>query len=120
LINLVSNAVKFTHRGGITISAKLSTVNIKPGEIPIFAEVCVEDTGIGIKEEDLKKIFDKFVQVDPTLRREYEGTGLGLSIVKGYVELHKGELWVISKYGEGSKFCFTLPSKKEVFEISKA
>ena len=116
LINLVSNAVKFTHTGGIAISAKPSTRNTKPGEPPIFAEVCVEDTGIGIKEEDLKKIFDKFVQVDPTLVRQYEGTGLGLSITKGYVELHKGEIWVTSKYGEGSKFCFSIPLKKELPE----
>ncbi len=113
LMNLVSNAVKFTHKGGITISAKPSAINIEPGEIPVFAEVCIEDTGIGIKEQDLGKIFDKFVQVDPTLSRQYEGTGLGLSITKGYVELHKGEMWVTSKYGKGSKFCFSLPLKRE-------
>ena len=116
LINLISNAVKFTHTGGIVVSAKLSSGNIKPGESPIFAEVCIEDTGIGIKEEDTGKIFDKFVQVDPTLVRQYEGTGLGLSITKGFVELHKGEIWVTSKYGEGSKFCFSLPLKKELLE----
>jgi signal transduction histidine kinase len=116
LTNLLSNAVKFTHKGGITISAKPSAINIKPGVIPAFAEVCVEDTGIGIKEQDLGNIFDKFVQVDPTLSRQYEGAGLGLSITKGYVELHKGKIWVTSSYGEGSKFCFTLPLKKEILE----
>jgi len=119
LTNLLSNAVKFTHKGGITISAKTS-INIKPGVIPAFAEVCVEDTGIGIKEQDLGIIFDKFVQVDPTLSRQYEGTGLGLSITKGYVELHKGEIWVTSEYGKGSKFCFSLPLKKELLENSGA
>src|SRR3972149_7299627 len=116
LINLLSNAVKFTHKGEITISARLSDSGIKPGEPAIFEEVCIEDTGIGIKEEDLGRIFDKFVQVDPSTVRQYEGTGLGLSIVRGLVLLHKGKIWVESKYGEGSRFCFTLPIKKEIYE----
>jgi signal transduction histidine kinase len=116
LINLLSNAVKFTHKGKITISARLSDSGIKPGEPAIFEEVCIEDTGIGIKEEDLSRIFDKFVQVDPSTVRLYEGTGLGLSIVRGLVLLHKGNIWVESKYGEGSRFCFTLPIKKEIYE----
>ena len=116
LINLLSNAVKFTHKGGITISARPSERGIKPGELPLFAEVCVEDTGIGIKEEDLSRVFDKFVQVDLTAAREYEGTGLGLSITRGLVALHKGMIWVTSKHGEGSRFCFTLPLKKEILE----
>jgi signal transduction histidine kinase/CheY-like chemotaxis protein len=116
LINLLSNAVKFTQKGGITVSARISERGVKPGEQPLFAEVCVEDTGIGIKEEDISKIFDKFVQVDLTTIRQYEGTGLGLSIARGLVSLHKGIIWVTSKYGEGSKFCFTLPMKKEILE----
>jgi signal transduction histidine kinase len=116
LINLLSNAIKFTHRGGITISAKPSERGIKSGEPPIFAEICVEDTGIGIKEDDLGRIFDKFVQVDPSTVRQYEGTGLGLSIVKGLVSLHKGMIWVTSTYGKGSRFCFILPLRKEILE----
>ena len=112
LINLLSNAVKFTAKGGITISAGLSNQGIKPGERPISAEVCVEDTGIGIKEEDLNTIFDKFVQVDPSTIRQYEGTGLGLSIAKGLVSAYKGMIWVTSRYGEGSKFYFTIPLYK--------
>jgi signal transduction histidine kinase/CheY-like chemotaxis protein len=116
LINLLSNASKFTHHGSITISSRVSERGVKPGEPPIFAEICVEDTGIGIKEEDLGKIFDKFVQVDLTTIRQYEGTGLGLSIARGLVALHKGIIWVTSKFGEGSKFCFTLPLKKEILE----
>jgi signal transduction histidine kinase/CheY-like chemotaxis protein len=116
LINLISNAIKFTHQGGVNISAKLSDRGITPGELPLFAEICVEDTGIGIKEEDLGKIFDKFVQVDLTTIREYEGTGLGLSITRGLVSLHKGMIWATSRYGEGSQFCFTLPLKKEILE----
>ncbi len=116
LINLLSNAVKFTHKGGITISARLSDRGIKPGEQAIFEEVCIKDTGIGIKEEDVDRIFDKFVQVDPSTVRQYEGTGLGLSIVKGLVLLHKGTIWITSEYGKGSRFCFTLPLKKEIYE----
>jgi signal transduction histidine kinase len=118
LMNLLSNAVKFTHKGGITIIAQPSQRGLGPDKIPVFAEICVIDTGIGIKEEELGRIFDKFVQADPTLIRQYEGTGLGLSITKGYVELHKGESWVTSKYGEGSKFCFTLPLRKVTFDES--
>jgi signal transduction histidine kinase/CheY-like chemotaxis protein len=116
LINLLSNAIKFTYQGGITISAKLSERAIKPGEAPKFVEVCVEDTGIGIKDEDISKVFDKFVQADLSTIREYEGTGLGLSIARGLVALHKGMIWATSKYGEGSKFCFTLPIEKEILE----
>ncbi|MEW6326806.1 MAG: response regulator [Thermodesulfobacteriota bacterium] len=116
LINLLSNAVKFTPKGGITITARPSGRGIKPGEEPIFAEVCVEDTGIGIKEEDLGTIFDKFVQVDRTTVRPYEGTGLGLSIARGLVALHKGMIWATSKYGEGSKFYFTIPLNKGILE----
>jgi len=116
LINLLSNAVKFTDKGGVTITARPSERGIKPGESPIFAEVCVEDTGTGIKEEDLGTIFDKFVQVDLTTVRQYEGTGLGLSIARGLVALHKGMMWATSKYGEGSKFAFTIPLDKEMLE----
>ena len=116
LINLLSNAVKFTHKGGIAIRVMPSEHGIKPGEKPLFLEVCVEDTGIGIKKEDYDRIFDKFIQIDPSMRRRYEGTGLGLSIVKGLVLLHRGTIWVTSKPGEGSKFCFTLPLKREILE----
>jgi len=116
LINLLSNAVKFTYKGGITITARPSERGIKPGEPPIFAEVCVQDTGIGIKEEALGTIFDKFVQVDLTTVRQYEGTGLGLSIARGLVALHKGMIWARSEHGEGSKFSFTIPLNKEMLE----
>jgi signal transduction histidine kinase/DNA-binding response OmpR family regulator len=116
LINLLSNAIKFTEKGGVTISARISERGVKPGEPPMFAEICVEDTGIGIKEEDVGKIFDKFVQVDLTTVRQYEGTGLGLSIARGLVSLHKGIIWATSKVGEGSTFCFTLPMRKELLE----
>ena len=116
LINLLSNAVKFTNQGVITISAKPSERGIRAGETPLFVEVCVEDTGIGIKDEDIGKLFDKFSQLDISTIRQYEGTGLGLSIARGLVVLHKGVIWATSKHEEGSKFCFTLPMKKEMLE----
>jgi signal transduction histidine kinase/CheY-like chemotaxis protein len=118
LINLLSNAVKFTARGSITITARPSERGVKPGEPPLFVEVCVEDTGIGIKEEDIGKLFDKFSQLDDSSTRQYEGTGLGLSIARGIIVLHKGVIWVTSEYGKGSKFCFTLPAQKDILEKS--
>ena len=116
LIGLLSNAVKFTSEGSITVTTGISDMGIKKGEPPQFMEICVEDTGIGIKEDDIGKIFDKFVQIDFALVRQYEGTGLGLAIAKGLVNLHKGSIWVTSEYGIGSRFCFTLPLKKELLD----
>lgn len=119
LINLLSNAVKFTAEGAINITAQPSERGIEPGESPIFVEVCVEDTGIGIKEEDLGTIFDKFVQVDLTTVRQHEGTGLGLSIARGLVALHKGMIWAESTYGKGSRFYFTIPLSREMLDGSR-
>ncbi|MCL7487999.1 MAG: response regulator [Desulfobulbaceae bacterium] len=116
LNNLLSNAVKFTDQGGITIHARPSVLGIKPGEQPLFMEICVEDTGIGIKQEDRDKLFDKFSQIDVSSIRQYEGTGLGLSIARGLVVLHKGVIWVQSEFGKGTRMCFTLPVKKELFD----
>jgi len=119
LMNLLSNAVKFTEKGAVSISAKPSGRGIEPGQSPIFAEVCVEDTGIGIKEQDLGMIFDKFVQVDLTTVRQPEGTGLGLSIARALVALHKGMIWATSDYGKGSRFCFTIPLSREILDGSR-
>lgn len=116
LMNLLSNAIKFTNEGEITISAGPSERGTNLGEPPLFIEICVEDSGMGIKDDDISKLFDKFSQLDISTIRQYEGTGLGLSIARGLVVLHKGAIWATSKYGKGSKFCFTLPMKKEMFE----
>ncbi|NOZ58081.1 MAG: hypothetical protein GXO66_00660 [Euryarchaeota archaeon] len=105
LRNLMSNAVKFNRPGGSI------TVEAMPREGK--AEVCVADTGIGIPEDKLDKIFERFYQVDPSPTRRYGGTGLGLAIVKEIVEAHGGEVWVSSKLGEGSRFCFTLPLRPD-------
>jgi len=103
MFNLLSNAVKFTPENGrITINAKLTNQHI---------QVAVTDTGIGIKSEDMDKIFEAFRQLDASYARRYEGTGLGLTLTKRLVELHGGEIWVKSEYGKGSTFTFTLPLK---------
>ncbi len=116
LINLISNAVKFTHQGGITVKARVSERGKDKSGNPQFVEISVTDTGIGIKREDLDKIFDKFAQADVSTTRQYEGTGLGLSIVRGLVALHKGMVWAESEVGKGSTFYVLLPFIKEVFD----
>jgi len=116
LNNLLSNAVKFTDKGGVVIHARPSRAGVGPGEEPLFMEICVEDTGIGIKPEDMDKLFDKFSQIDVSAIRQYEGTGLGLSIARGLVVLHKGMIRVESEFGKGTRMFFTLPVRKEVYE----
>ena len=103
MFNLLSNAVKFTPENGrVTINASLMNQHV---------QIAVSDTGIGIKSEDMDKIFEAFRQVDASYARRYEGTGLGLTLTKRLVELHGGKIWVISEFGKGSTFTFTLPVK---------
>jgi PAS domain S-box-containing protein len=101
LLNLLSNAVKFTSVGGV----KLLGERINESRI----RITVEDTGIGIKEEDLEKIFEDFRQVDQSPTREYGGTGLGLSITRKLISLLNGTIEVESMYGGGSRFSIDLP-----------
>lgn len=109
LVNLVSNAVKFSKpEGGIV------TVTAKKEEN--MAKISVSDTGIGIKEEDLGKLFQPFLQLDMSFSRKYGGTGLGLAISKQLVELQGGKIRAESKYGEGSTFTFLLPLKAKKHE----
>lgn len=75
--------------------------------------VCVTDTGIGISEEHLPKIFERFYMVDTSLTRKSGSLGLGLSIVKEYVKLHGGIVWVTSEVGKGSKFVFIMPKRQK-------
>ena len=103
--NLLHNAIKFTSKGRIILSVRRS-------QTPKFVEVCISDTGMGIREKDFDKLFDMFTPLDISATRPYGGVGLGLSICKGLVEMQGGNIWVESKYGEGSKFYFTLPLKK--------
>jgi len=105
ITNLVSNAVKFTEKGHIFID--LSAAPLVTGEISLT--VRIEDTGIGIPEDKLQLIFEKFSQVDASTTRRHEGTGLGLSITAGLVTLFGGTMTVESKAGIGSVFTVTLP-----------
>ena len=106
LINLLTNAVKFTPDGG-KVSLK-AWGNIEEQQI-VFQ---VTDTGIGIKTEDMDKLFASFVQIESTLSRRYEGTGLGLALVKNIVELHGGSVAVVSEVDKGSQFTVILPWRK--------
>jgi signal transduction histidine kinase len=104
LLNLLSNALKFTPEGGrIDVSAR---------EHDGVAEVSVADTGVGIAPEDQEAVFEEFRQVG-TADKKVEGTGLGLALSRKFIELHGGRIWVKSQVGQGSTFTFTLPVRRE-------
>ncbi len=103
--NLISNAIKYTYEGG-----RINILAVDRGE---DIRVCVSDTGIGIPEKHLPKIFERFFMVNTSLTRKSESLGLGLSIIREYVKLHGGRIWATSEHGKGSKFFFTLPKKEK-------
>ena len=123
--NLLSNAVKFSGNGGrVALSARRvarMVVGTLPGDWPMhgfpladneydeFVEICVRDSGIGISQENMPKLFLAFSQIDSSLARKFEGTGLGLSMVKQLTELHGGTVAVASAQGEGACFAVWLP-----------
>jgi len=100
LMNLVSNAVKFTEQGGVKIVARVLRDDI--------LEVSVIDTGTGIRKEDMNRLFVPFQQVDESLTKKHEGTGLGLHLTQKLVTLLGGNISVKSEYGKGSEFTFTI------------
>jgi signal transduction histidine kinase len=100
IINLVNNAIKFAEQGEVRLECKLRNDEVV---------VSVIDTGIGIKPEDMNKLFKPFHQIDTGLTRKHEGTGLGLSICRRLVEMLGGKIWVESEWSQGSVFAFTLP-----------
>ncbi|MDP2338793.1 MAG: response regulator [Bacteroidota bacterium] len=100
LTNLVKNAIKFTKTGSIKFGYEKNDNHL---------QFSVTDTGIGIRPEQLKIVFERFRQGSESLNRSYEGAGLGLSISKAYVEMLGGKIWVESEEGKGSSFYFTLP-----------
>ncbi|MBU3114549.1 ATP-binding protein [Clostridium lacusfryxellense] len=123
MLNLLSNAVKFTEENGSIL------VNIYDREN--FIKISVKDTGIGIPKGKLEFIFERFAQIDKSTSRHNEGSGIGLALVKSLVEMHGGEINVISEVGKGSEFIITLPTRvvdreeeennlnnKEVFETN--
>ncbi|HEY9081139.1 ATP-binding protein [Magnetovibrio sp.] len=109
LINLLSNSVKFTPRGGhVTVSARLDG---RGGMI-----LAVKDTGIGIAKEDIPKVLSPFGQVDSSLARQYEGTGLGLHLSRTFIELHGGKLVIESEVGKGSEVSAHFPPGRMAYE----
>jgi signal transduction histidine kinase len=105
LINLLNNAIKFTERGGIRFSALITTGVLR---------ISVSDTGMGIKPEDLTKLFQPFRQIDSGLSRNHEGTGLGLAICRRLAELLGGAILAESEWGKGSTFTLVMPAKEGV------
>ncbi len=106
--NLLDNSIKFTPPGGqIRISVTGETRRGEPGVV-----VRVADTGQGIPEEELNRIFDRFYQVDPSSSRRHGGMGLGLSLVRTIVESHGGHVWAESEIGHGTTFFVWLPEKE--------
>jgi two-component system sensor histidine kinase BarA len=110
LVNLLANAVKFTAQGGVRI--RLSDVGPQPEleDVPGY-RIAVEDTGVGIREDHIDRIFNSFYQVDSSSTREFGGVGLGLAIVKRFTEGHGGKVMVQSVPGEGSIFTIVLPAR---------
>jgi len=110
LVNILGNAVKFTpHKGKITIKARTDE-----GKKILFS---IKDTGTGIREEDIGKVFNAFEQVDSSYTKEYEGSGLGLALARRIVELLGGKIWVESEFGKGSSFSFNLPCHQVEKEV---
>lgn len=107
IINLMNNAIKFTDEGYVKLTVKAEQVSEEEAKVSYY----IEDSGQGIKPEDIEKLFGNFQQVDTKKNRYKEGTGLGLSISKQLVELMGGTIGVTSEYGKGSTFYFTLPQK---------
>lgn len=117
LVNLISNAVKFTAGGEIFVAARCTHRPAHPTE-PYQIRFSVKDTGIGIDQEKIAHIFDRFTQADSSTTRKYGGTGLGLSISKRLVDMMSGTIVVSSEPGKGSEFAFTLPLMSVGDEIS--
>jgi len=114
ITNLVSNAIKFTMHGGITL-----VIAEQEGEDRhTRLEFRVRDSGIGISAEDQKAIFEPFVQADASITRKFGGTGLGLAIVKQIVEMMAGELSVVSTLEAGSEFCFTVRFERSIAPLA--
>jgi signal transduction histidine kinase len=105
LANLIENAIKFNREEG-----EVEIEVLKVGE---FIHASIRDTGVGIPEQYLDKIFEPFYQVDPSTTRKFGGTGIGLAVVRALIETQKGQVWVESKLGEYSIFFIKLPIAKE-------
>ncbi|MBM6839384.1 histidine kinase, partial [Clostridium saudiense] len=103
IVNLIGNAIKFTEEEG--------TITVSIDELEDKVKIAVKDTGVGIDEKYHKSIFDRFGQVYDVSSEEFGGSGLGLTLTKNLINLHGGEISVVSKVGEGSEFIILLPIK---------
>lgn len=100
IVNLIDNAIKYTNKGTVKVSTMI---------LNSMLQIDVQDTGIGIPDKDIPRIFERFYRVDKGRSRELGGTGLGLAIVKHIIQGHKGKIWVNSKVGVGTTFSILLP-----------
>lgn len=130
ITNILNNAVKYTEKGGVNLSVRQEPITGDGAEPAIRLIVAVRDTGIGIREEDIGRLFTKFERIDLKANSTVEGTGLGLVITKALMTMMGGSIAVESVYGEGSTFTLILPQKvvspepvgdfRKKFEISLA
>lgn len=109
ILNLLTNAVKYTQKGGITFSVDFTSV--KDDDSSIMLQISVKDTGIGIKPDDIQKLFSPFERIEEKRNRSIEGTGLGMSIVKRILDMMGSRLSIESEYGKGSTFSFEVKQK---------
>jgi signal transduction histidine kinase len=107
LLNLLSNAAKFTTQGEIVLKVERRDEQLI---------ISVQDTGIGIAPEDIPKVFEEFRQIDGSLQRTETGTGLGMPISQRFIQLHGGDMWIESKVGVGTTVYFNLPIQEPVLE----
>lgn len=127
MYNLLSNAVKFTPDGGsVRVTARRTKdegrgkreekasviLASEASDRPSSIVISVADTGIGVKDEDIPKLFSEFTQLESAYTKNHEGTGLGLALTKRLVELHGGKIWVESEFGKGSRFVFVIPVRQ--------
>ncbi len=115
LVNLVGNSIKFTEKGFVTID--IEEIN-KINEL-VHLRFSVIDSGIGIEEKNLEKVFESFTQASNATTRKYGGTGLGLTICKQLVELQGGKIYVHSEFGKGANFTFEVPFKTFTSDVNK-
>ena len=106
ITNILTNAVKYTEKGSVTFSMSSTKIASRPDHV--ILNVSVKDTGVGIREEDMEKLFSKFDRLDEEKNRNIEGTGLGMSITRSLLDMMDSSLHVDSVYGEGSNFSFAL------------
>lgn len=109
IMNLLNNAVKYTEKGTVTFGVSYEDINDEAEQINL--KIYVRDTGVGLKKEDVERLFDEFERLDDEHNRKTEGTGLGMSITHSLLEMMGSSISVKSEYGEGSEFSFVLKQK---------